>query len=179
MFRFLRLFVGLLVRIFRSRRDLILENLALRLQLGVFKTRHRKPKLVLPDKLFWVLVRRFWSNWKRVLASRAYAGNGGALAPCGISLYWSWLSRPKTRVGRKRIVAENATWGAPRIQGELQTLGFEISERTVSRWIRRAPRNPEPAKRWLNFLRNYRELIAAMDFFTVRHLRLACCTASS
>jgi transposase InsO family protein len=46
-------------------------------------------------------------------------------------------------------------------------LGFDISERTISRWMRRAPRDPEPAKRWLAFLRNHREAIAAMDFFTV------------
>jgi putative transposase len=32
---------------------------------------------------------------------------------------------------------------------------------------RRAPRIPEPVKRWLAFLRNHREAIAAMDFFTV------------
>jgi len=46
-------------------------------------------------------------------------------------------------------------------------LGFDVSERTISRWIQQAPRNPEPAKRWLRFLRNHREAIAAMDFFTV------------
>ena len=46
-------------------------------------------------------------------------------------------------------------------------LGFDISERTISRWMKRAPRDPEPAKRWLAFLRNHREAIAAMDFFTV------------
>src|SRR5262244_4236828 len=46
-------------------------------------------------------------------------------------------------------------------------LGFDVSERTISRWIKRAPRDPEPAKRWLAFLRNHREAIAAMDFFTV------------
>ena len=33
--------------------------------------------------------------------------------------------------------------------------------------MKRAPRDPEPAKRWLAFLRNHREAIAAMDFFTV------------
>ena len=65
------------------------------------------------------------------------------------------------------MVADNPTWGAPRIHGELLMLGFEVSERTVSRWMKRAPRNPEPAKRWLAFLRNHREAIAAMDFFTV------------
>jgi hypothetical protein len=46
-------------------------------------------------------------------------------------------------------------------------LRFEVSERTISRWMKRAPRDPEPAKRWLTFLRNHREAIAAMDFFTV------------
>ena len=46
-------------------------------------------------------------------------------------------------------------------------LGFHLSEATVSRWMRRAPRSPHLAQRWLTFLRNHREAIAAMDFFTV------------
>jgi len=54
-----------------------------------------------------------------------------------------------------------------RIHGELLMLGFDISERTISRWMKRAPRDPEPGKRWLAFLRNHQEVIAAMDFFTV------------
>src|SRR5271155_3239243 len=33
--------------------------------------------------------------------------------------------------------------------------------------MKRAPRDPEAARRWLTFLRNHREVIAAMDFFTV------------
>ncbi len=65
------------------------------------------------------------------------------------------------------MVAENPAWGAPRIHGELKMLGFCISERTVLRWMRKAPRNPEPAKRWAVFLSNHREAIAAMHFFTV------------
>lgn len=69
-----------------------------------------------------------------------------------------------------QMVAENPTWGAPHIHGELLMLGFEVSEVTISRWMRQAPRRPEPAKRWLAFLRNHREAIAAMDFFTVSTL---------
>jgi transposase InsO family protein len=46
-------------------------------------------------------------------------------------------------------------------------LGFDLSERTISRWMKRAPRDPDRTKRWLAFLRNHREAIAAMDFFTV------------
>ena len=88
------------------------------------------------------------------------------------------MSRDRTRSGRRcvsrelrelifRMVADNQTWGAPRIHGELMMLGFDLSERTVLRWMRRAPREPEPAKRWSAFLSNHREAIAAMDFFTV------------
>jgi transposase InsO family protein len=65
------------------------------------------------------------------------------------------------------MVAENPTWGGPRIHGELLMLGFDLSEPTVSRWVRKAPRPPNLSKRWLTFLRNHREAIAAMDFFTV------------
>jgi hypothetical protein len=68
--------------------------------------------------------------------------------------------------------------GAPRIHGELPKLGFEISERSVSRWIRRAPRDADPVKRWLTFPRNHREAIAATDFCTVSTLTFAalyCC----
>jgi hypothetical protein len=34
------------------------------------------------------------------------------------------------------------------------------------------PRDPEPSTRWAVFLRNHREVIAAMDFFTVPTLEL-------
>jgi transposase InsO family protein len=38
---------------------------------------------------------------------------------------------------------------------------------SVMVWRRKAPRIPQPAKRWATFLANHREAIAAMDFFTV------------
>ena len=96
----------------------------------------------------------------------------------GFRLYWSIISKVRKHVGRRRVskevrevifrmVAENPTWGAPRIHGELLMLGFDVSERNVSRWMKRAPGDPEQARRWLACLRNHREAIAAMDFFTV------------
>jgi hypothetical protein len=53
MFGFFRLWLGAILRLFRSRQDLLMENLALRQQLGVFKRRNRRPKLAVLDKLFW------------------------------------------------------------------------------------------------------------------------------
>src|SRR5260370_17145068 len=65
------------------------------------------------------------------------------------------------------MAAENPSWGAPRTHGELQLPGFDVAERTVSRWVQKAPRDPEKRNRWKAFLKNHREAIAAMDFFTV------------
>ena len=59
MFRVIVLALGTLVRLLRVRRSLLLENLALRQQLGVLKRRHPKPPFGLPDKLFWVAFCRF------------------------------------------------------------------------------------------------------------------------
>ena len=162
---------------FRSRSDLLMENLALRQQLGVLTQRHPQPRLAAPDRLFWVVLRRFWSGWKRSLLI-VQPETVVRWHRAGFKLYWAWLSRHRIRAGRKcvsrewrelifRMVAENPTWGTPRIHGELKMLGFDLSERTLLRWMRKAPRNPEPAKRWAAFLRNHREAIAAMDFFTV------------
>lgn len=179
MLRLLRLLPALSARFFRSRRDLLLENLALRQQLAVLTSRHPHPRLAVPDRLFWVGLSRFWSGWKRALLI-VQPETVVRWHRAGFKLYWSWISRKGVRVGRRpttkelrglifRMVAGNPTWGAPRIHGELKMLGFDVSERTVLRWMRKAPRNPEPAKRWSAFLSNHREAIAAMDFFTCRH----------
>jgi len=177
MFQFIGLCFGTLGRLLRARRGLLLENLALRQQLAVLKRRHPRPRLDLLDKLFGVAVRRFWSGWQQSLIAvtpeTVVQWHRG-----GFRLYWKVISKVRRPTGRRqtskevqelifRMVVENPTWGAPRIHGELLMLGFDVSERTISRWMKRAPREPEPAKRWLTFLRNHREAIAAMDFFTV------------
>jgi putative transposase len=71
------------------------------------------------------------------------------------------------RAAIRQMVEENATWGAPRIHGELLKLGFDVSERSVSRYLRRLSPSDQARKLWATFLRNHREVIAAMDFFTV------------
>ncbi len=65
------------------------------------------------------------------------------------------------------MAKENTGWRAPKIHGELQKLGFVLSERTVARYLPRTRRRGDAAKRWLAFLNNHREAIVAFDFFTV------------
>jgi hypothetical protein len=174
MLRLLRLLPTLAIGFLSSRRDLILENLALRQQLTVLRQRHPQPRFAAPDKLFWVMLRRLWPGWRRVLIL-VQPETVVRWHRAGFKLYWTWLSRHQTRVGRRcvsrelrelifRMVVENSTWGAPRIHSELKMLGFDLSERTVLRWMRKAPRNPEPAKRWATFLNNHREASAPICF---------------
>jgi hypothetical protein len=67
MLRSIQLLLCLIIRLFRSRRNLLLENIALRQQLITLKRKHTKPRLSHFDRLFWVMVRRMWSKWKDAL----------------------------------------------------------------------------------------------------------------
>ena len=188
MFDLFRLWFGSILRIVRTQRSLVLENLVLRQQLVVLKRKHPKPRLGPLDKLFWLGARRFWPQWKEALVI-VLPDTVVRWHRSGFKLYWTMLCKVRKHVGGGRrisrelrglifqMVAENPTWGAPRIHGELLMLGFDVSETTISRWMRRAPRRSEPAQRWLAFLRNHREAIAAMDFFTVPTLtfNVLCC----
>jgi transposase InsO family protein len=60
---------------------------------------------------------------------------------------------------------ENVGWGAPRIHGELQMLGIDISQATVAKYMVRN-RKP-PSQTWRTFLDNHVGDLASIDFFTV------------
>jgi transposase InsO family protein len=94
----------------------------------------------------------------------------------GFRLYWRWRSRARggrPRISRElrqliaRVAEENPDWGAPKIHAELTKLGFTIAERSVARYLRRITRRGDPKRKWAAFLQNHREVLAAMDFFTV------------
>jgi hypothetical protein len=57
-----------------------------------------------------------------------------------------------------RMSAANPLWGAPRIHGELQELGFEISQAAVSKY--RSRRRKPPSQPWRTFLGNHAKDIA-------------------
>ena len=102
MFRVLGLLLGLLHLSFHSRRDLLLENLALRQQLVAFQRRNPKPRLRGIDRLFWVIARRLWSKWKQALMY-VTPQTVARWHRAGFRLYWSWLSRHRKVFGRKPI----------------------------------------------------------------------------
>src|SRR6266566_4149231 len=88
--------LGILLRTFRSavrtRRELALENLALRQQLAVWKARQPRPRLTEMDRIFWIVLSSLWKNWRSSLQ---------VVRPetvvrwhrRGFRLYWAWKSR--------------------------------------------------------------------------------------
>jgi len=84
----------------------MLENPALRQELVVVKRRHPSPRLGLRDKMFWVALRRLWSDWKKcfyLVAPETLPRWHSA----GFRLYWTILCKARKRVrGGKRISKE-------------------------------------------------------------------------
>jgi len=169
----LKLFVWAVRSLARSRQTLVLDNLALRHQLATLAHRGRRPRLLSSDRLFWVALRAVWSDWARSLVIVKPA-TVVAWHRRRYRAYWRRISRqpgrPRTDAQVRdlicRMVTENH-WGAPRIHGELLKLGFRVSERTVSRCVRVFRPQRPPGTSWRTFLDNHREVLAAMDFFTV------------
>ena len=118
----------------RTRRQLAIQILALRQQLGVLKRSVKRPRLSNVDRGLWVLLSRRWSGWKEALIVVKPA-TVVKWHRAGFRRYWKWRSRPKG--GRPAIDPEvrklirqmaNANmWGAPRIHGELLKLGIQVS----------------------------------------------------
>jgi len=92
MFDLVQLWFGSLLCVFRDRRSLMLENLALRQQLVVLKRKHPRPKLGPLDKLFWVLARRCWSQWKGALLI-VLPETVVRWHRAGFKLYWAMLCK--------------------------------------------------------------------------------------
>ena len=109
---------------FRGRRALVLENLALRQQLAVYKRVQKRPRLRSTDRAFWVLLSRLWESWKKTLilvnpetVIRWHSQ--------GFKLYWRRKAKSK-KIGRPKtprehinfirsISADNPTWGDDKI----------------------------------------------------------------
>ena len=141
-----------------TRRDLLLEILALRHQLGVLARSKRRFRPA--DRLFWLFLRWLWPRWREALV---------LVQPATVDRWHRegvrrcWRLRPRRR-GRpridgpcrdliRRIADENCLWGAPRIHGELLKLGIAISERTVSRYLHGRPTTR--SQTWRTFFANH------------------------
>ena len=170
----LTLVITFLVSLFKSQRQLALENLALRQQVTMLRQSVKRPHATAADKLFWILFSRYVDDWRQVLHG-LHPDTVVRWHRQGFRLYWRWKSRAQ-KPGRppidtalrnliREMQATNIGWGAPRIHGELLKLGIDISQATVSKYMVRQQK--PPSQTWRTFLENHADCIAGIDFFTV------------
>ena len=115
MFKWLKILIGTLRSVLRCRRDLALENLALRQRLAVLKQGHSRPRLTRGGRTFWVLASRLWPGWRGVLHV-VQPDTVVRWHRQGFRYYWRWKSRRRGRpkidlevIHRRRILHFNAT----------------------------------------------------------------------
>jgi putative transposase len=77
---------------FGTRRNLAVENLALRQQLAILKRTSRRPRLTQADRVFWVMLSRLWSGWAEALIVVKPETVIGWHRK-GFRLFWSWKAR--------------------------------------------------------------------------------------
>ncbi len=164
-----------LLGLLQSRTLLHLEILALRQQLAMVKNKPRKRlRFQWRERLFRVWLYRLWPDCLKTL----HVFKPDTLVRWhrkGFRLYWTWKCRcrrggrppidPKVRELIRMMSRDNIGWGAPRIHGELQMLGIQVSQATVAKYMLRH-RKP-PSQTWRTFLKNHANDLVSVDFFTV------------
>jgi hypothetical protein len=74
-----------------------------------------------------------------------------------------WRDEPRTLIGETSRA--NPLWGTPRDHGELLKLGFDVAQSTVARYMCRRWR--PPSQGWRTFLSTHTDGIAAVDLFVL------------
>jgi putative transposase len=156
-----------------------LRNIALEHQLDVaLRPARPRRRLKLTDRILWVWLSRIWSGWResiRIVQPETVIGWHRR----GWRLYWTWRSK-RRGPGRplvpqnvrdliRTISSQNATWGSPRVHGEMLKLGIDVSQATVAKYMVR--HDKPPSQNWRTFLDNHVTSLASIDFFTVPTIR--------
>jgi putative transposase len=175
MLELLRIFLPTLAKLFRKRRDLLVENLLLRYQLQVALRSRPRLHLKTRDRFFWLVVRRLYPDWKRHLI---------LFRPETVLRWPPRLATPPTLALRLRSgppTIEPRDSRADHHNGEREPpLGHrayprrapqarEGGARSIRRYRRRRHSRP-PSQSWRTFLANYAQAIWAADLFVVKTL---------
>ncbi len=129
--------VPALISAFKACRELALENVALRQQLAVLRRSVKRPRLSKVDRVFWVLLRRIWTDWEGVLVI-VKPETVVRWHRCGFRRYWTWKSR-RRRPGRPGVAPEirelirnmsraNPLWGVLKTSYMKTTKAFRLQE---------------------------------------------------
>jgi hypothetical protein len=160
--------------ILQIKEQLQLEIIFLRKQLEILARTSTRPQLRSSDRFFFSTMTNVFDSWKETLL---------VIKPETViwwhrqsfRLFWKWKSRSET--GRpknpqaqidliRQMANDNPLWGAPRIDGEMLTLGFDLSEATVQPNMPKRPQRTT-RQRWKTFLKNHSAQIVSVDFLVV------------
>ena len=138
--------LGTLTDLNRSKVELVTENALLRQQLIALshQSKLKRPEFSPLDRFLILLFASKVNAWKQALL---------ILKPDtllhwhrqGFRLFWKLKSKPKhtepkinAEIGAliKQMAAENQTWGAERIRGELLKVGIKVSKRTIQKYMK-------------------------------------------
>ncbi|TGK09072.1 transposase [Leptospira fletcheri] len=161
---------------FKTKTQTELQILFLKTQVIAYKRRKKKFHTKPFQRMILVLLSYILRDWKTNLA---------IVSPNTIltwrkqkfKTFWAMTSRRKM-LGRpnspwvlikliRKIAKENRIWGATKLHGLLQKLGYDISERTVSKYIPKRPPDPKRRLLWKQFYSLHSETMIVSDTFTV------------
>ncbi|WP_411821550.1 transposase [Leptospira sp. 'Mane'] len=157
---------------------ILLENITLRTQLAAYKRKHKVFHTTPWERCKLVMLSYLHFEWKTSLI---------LVTPDTLlswrkkkwKLFWNLLSsskksgRPKTQWPLikliRKIAKQNPLSGATKIHGLVLKLGYLISEKSVSKYIKTLRRSPNPRKRlaWKNFYALHADSMIVSDLFTV------------
>ncbi|TGK21981.1 transposase [Leptospira fluminis] len=153
-----------------------LQILFLKTQIVAYKRRTKKFHTEPFQRLTLVLLSYVLYDWKTNLA---------IVSPNTLltwrkqkfKTFWATISKRK-KTGRpnvpwplikliRRIAKENRIWGATKLHGLLQKIGYDISERTVSKYIPKRPTDPKKRLLWKQFYSLHADAMVVSDTLTV------------
>ncbi len=166
---------GIGTDLLRSRAQLLAENALLRHQVIVLRRGVKRPAVTATDRTLLVLFAGRVRDWRRALLI-VQPDTLLRWHRAGFRAFWRRRSRPgpgrpplpaETVALIRRMAAADPLWGAERIRGELQKLGFRVAKRTIQTYLP-TPCAPRPrGQGWAAFLHNHAPDIWACDFLPV------------
>lgn len=170
------LFFHILFSQLYSKNQIIIENLFLKSQLTSLKRRIKKFHTSPLERIQLLLFSFILNNWKNSIILVTPDTLLTWRKDC-FKKFWISISRRK-KSGRpiipwdtikliRKIAKENCIWGATKLHGLIMKLGFDISERTVSKYIPKRPTDPKRRLSWKNFYNLHSDCIVVKDIFSI------------
>ncbi|WP_425460572.1 transposase [Leptospira ilyithenensis] len=161
-----------------SHTAILLENIFLRTQLAAYKRKNKAFHTSPWERSKLVLLSYLHSDWKSSLIL-VTPNTLLSWRKRKFENFWNLVSSSK-KLGRpiirwdliklvRKVTKQNPLWGATKIHGTIVKLGFLISEKSVSKYIKTLRRSPNPRKRlaWKNFYALHAGSMIVSDLFTV------------